>query len=200
MRNHIARTASCVFVCLIGFTLAAGATLRIDRFDAAIRMTEEGALHVIEELTVTFATPHHGIERFIPVRYRNEINGVITTIDLEILNVQMDNTTVPLESRRSGSDRLLRIGDPDRTLLGTHVYRIEYRVLRALLFHDETVQLYWNVTGNEWSISDRFRGRNGHASLLGLAGGRGHHVICVDLRQRVARCPGQSVGRRRFRI
>ena len=147
MRKGIA-TALLVLVAAV----TACASLRIDLFDAEIRLDEEGLLHVTETLTVTFFTPHHGIEREIPVSYRNESTGGNVAIDLRIESVTVNDGSVPLLSQRRGSDRVLRIGDPDRTISGTHVYRISYTVGRALLFHDDYLQLYWNVTGNDWRI------------------------------------------------
>ena len=67
----------------------------------------------------------------------------------------MDGASVPVKVYGSGRDRVLRIGDPDKTITGTHVYRIEYTASRALVFHDNYLQLYWNVTGTEWEIPIR---------------------------------------------
>ena len=132
--------------------VTANASLRVDLFDAEIRLDDDGLLHVTETLTVTFFTPHHGIEREIPVSYRNDATGGNVTIDLRIETVTLNDGPVPLLSQRRGSDRYLRIGDPDRTLTGTHIYEISYTVGRAILFHDDYLQLYWNVTGNDWRI------------------------------------------------
>ena len=38
------------------------------------------------------------------------------------------------------------------TVTGTHTYTICYSVNRALLFKEDYIQLYWNVTGNKWTI------------------------------------------------
>ena len=59
---------------------------------------------------------------------------------------------MPVRSTRRGRLRHLRIGDPERTIAGTHTYRISYIVDRVLLFHDDYLQLYWNVTGNDWRV------------------------------------------------
>ncbi len=137
---------------LVLFGVTVSATLRIDRFDATIDLDENGILHVTERLAVVFYSPHHGIEREIPVSYRNPNTKTRTTIDLDLVEVTLDDRSVPFTQRRKGSDIVLRIGDPDRRITGTHVYTMVYTVGRAILFHEDYLQVYWNVTGNEWRI------------------------------------------------
>jgi hypothetical protein len=141
-----------IAILLVGF--AASATLYIQNFDAAIELTPTGELRVAETLTVVFLTEHHGIERFIPVSYRTPL-GTRVTMDLRKGEVTLDGQTVPVQTSRSRGRQVLRIGDPDTTLTGTHVYRIAYSAGRALVFHDDYLQLYWNVTGNDWQIPIR---------------------------------------------
>ena len=148
------RSALAALVLAVALGASAGATLYVQSFDAVIDLTSAGDLEVVETLTVVFVTPHHGIERDIPVSYRTSL-GTRVTIDLALEEIALDGATVPYVSRRSGADQYLRIGDPDRTITGTHAYRIAYTVRRALLFHDSYLQLYWNVTGNDWEIPIR---------------------------------------------
>jgi len=146
------RIAAFALLAVILFASAASATLRIDRFDAEISIDDEGRLHVIERIAVIFYTPHHGIEREIPVSYRDPGSAERVTIDLDLVGITMDGRPVQYTQRRSGSDIVFRIGDPDRTITGTYTYEIAYTVDRAVLFHDDYLQVYWNVTGNEWRI------------------------------------------------
>ena len=127
------------------------ASLQIDRFDVAIVLDASGVLHVTEELIVTFHTSHHGIEREIPVSYRDPRGGNVT-IDLDVDRIALDGGPVPYTARHVGRELRLRIGDPDRTITGTYAYTIAYSVERAIVFHDDYLQLYWNVTGNDWRI------------------------------------------------
>ncbi len=125
--------------------------LTIDRFDTEITVHTDGAIAVTERIAVTFHTPHHGIEREIPFSYRDPRGGRVT-IDLDIERIALDSGPVLYTSRRSGGDLVLRIGDPDRTITGSYLYTIGYTVGRAILFHDDYLQLYWNVTGNAWRV------------------------------------------------
>ena len=54
-------------VALLAIGSSALASLEIKRFDATIDVDPSGTLRVTEEITVTFFTQHHGIEREIPV-------------------------------------------------------------------------------------------------------------------------------------
>ncbi|MCK4356388.1 DUF2207 domain-containing protein, partial [Candidatus Bipolaricaulota bacterium] len=139
------------FVLLIGVSLLASASLRITDFAAQIVLDDEGTLHVEERLDVTFYSPHHGIERWIPVAYKR-FTGENITISLKVISATQDEGSVQYTTRRSGRNILVRIGDPDRTITGTHTYTLSYTVDRALLFRDDYIQLYWNVTGNDWAI------------------------------------------------
>jgi uncharacterized membrane protein YgcG len=147
------RKASVLFVLFFtlisGVSLLASASLRITDFAVQIVLDEEGTLHVEEKLDVDFYSPHHGIERWIPVAYKR-FTGENITVSLKVASVTQDGGSVPYTTRRSGQNILVRIGDPNRTITGAHTYTIVYTVDRALLFHDDYIQLYWNVTGNEW--------------------------------------------------
>lgn len=145
------RKAFVLFVLLIGVSLLASASLRITDFAAQIVLDEEGTLHIEERLDVDFYSPHHGIECWIPVSYRRP-TGENITIDLKVISVAQDGGRIPYTTRRSGRDILIRIGDPNRTITGAHTYTICYIVDRAILFRDDYIQLYWNVTGNDWQI------------------------------------------------
>jgi|AntAceMinimDraft_16_1070373.scaffolds.fasta_scaffold09105_2 uncharacterized membrane protein YgcG len=136
---------------LLFISAAASATLRITAFDAQITLDTQGILHIEETLNVDFYSPHHGIERWIPVSYRRP-TGENITISLKVITATQDGGSAQYTTSRSGRNILVRIGDPNRTITGTHTYTIRYNVDRALLFHDDYIQLYWNVTGNEWAI------------------------------------------------
>lgn len=131
---------------------SASASLRITEFIAEIEVLSTGEITVSETLDVLFYTPHHGIYREIPVSYRRP-TGENLTIGLKIMSVTSDDSAVPYTTRRSGRNLVIRIGDPDREISGEHTYAIGYTVDRALLFNNENyIQLYWNVTGNDWQI------------------------------------------------
>ncbi|HUT86576.1 MAG TPA: DUF2207 domain-containing protein, partial [Candidatus Heimdallarchaeota archaeon] len=146
------RKAFFALLFVFGVVVCAGASLRITEFAAQIEVLSTGELSINERLDVLFYTPHHGIYREIPVSYRRP-TGENITIDFDVTAVLMDDGSVPYTTKRSGRNLVIRIGDPDRTISGAHSYTIRYTVDRALLFNNEDyIQIYWNVTGNDWQI------------------------------------------------
>ncbi|MEW5826703.1 MAG: DUF2207 domain-containing protein [Candidatus Bipolaricaulota bacterium] len=132
----------------------ASGTLYVDSFHADLELSSAGELRVVETITVAYLSPHHGIERWIPASYRTSI-GTRVTIDLEVVSVTMDGRPVPSSRRTSSGNLVLRIGDAALTVIDTHTYEIEYTASRVLLFRDDYLQLYWNVTGTEWELPIR---------------------------------------------
>jgi len=146
------RRALAFLLVLLSVTVVVSASLRITEFRVKIDALETGELAVSERLDVDFYTPHHGIIREIPYSYRRSA-GERLTVDLDLVSISHNEGTVPYTTRRSGGTLILRIGDPNKTVSGTHTYTICYKVNRALLFNNEDyIQLYWNVTGNDWQI------------------------------------------------
>jgi len=149
--RRVAGILSATLVLLATFALLATATLRIEDYSVEIDVESSGELLVSEQITVRFRTPHHGIERSISISGRTPF-GKTVKIDLRLEEILMNGVPVPYTASTRGSNRYFRIGDPDRTITGAHEYTIRYRVNRALLFAENAVRLYWNVTGNEWDI------------------------------------------------
>lgn len=140
---------------LAAATLALGAAdaaawdFTIDAFDAELDLRPDGDLEVAETITVRFLAPRHGIYREIPVRY--EVGAHQYALRFRLLGVEDgEGRARPTETSHRRNYVHLRIGDPDRTVQGVQVYRIRYRVGRAVLFRDDHCVLRWNATGTEW--------------------------------------------------
>lgn len=152
--RHQARLAVPAVGILLACTLLAlpaWASLRIEDFAVEIRVESTGDLLVTEQISVRFLTPYRGIERFIPIAGRTPW-GTSVRMALRLLDVQKDGMPVLHSARRRGTAYVLRIGDPNRTITGLHIYTVQYRASRVFLFSDDSVRLYWNVTGNDWEI------------------------------------------------
>ncbi|MBN1694759.1 DUF2207 domain-containing protein [candidate division WOR-3 bacterium] len=128
-------------------------SLYIQLFDSEIRLNKDGSLNIKEKITVNYDGGfHHGIYRDIPL----ELKGIAGNFSLgfKVDEVLMDGKDVPVKktTRRygGGKDLRLRIGDPDRTISGIHVYTIEYSAVLGARYFKEWDELYWNVTGNRW--------------------------------------------------
>lgn len=139
------------FCLCFAFSLEALGSLRIDEFVVDVQIEATGDLLITEQIAVHFLTPHRGIERWVPISGKTRW-GTSARLAVTLLSVEKDGAPVPYTSRTRGANLLIRIGDPDVSLVGHHVYTLTYRARRALLFPEDSVRLYWNVTGNDWDI------------------------------------------------
>lgn len=125
---------------------------RIAAYDVAVEVARSGRLHVVETIDYEFTSPRHGILRKIPDRFRHD-----ATYDRHypISNVRVTGSPgTPLRTKleRDGGYRVIRVGDPDRTITGRHRYVITYDVDGALNRFEGHDELYWNVIGSEWLV------------------------------------------------
>ncbi len=123
----------------------------ITNYASTIQVHQDASIEVHEDLTVRFTAPRHGIYRFIPVVYNR--NGNQFTIDLKLLGITTTGGQyVPYKQERQGRDYFLKIGSPNKTFIGLQQYHIHYTVRRAVNFFTDGPEVYWNVTGNEWTM------------------------------------------------
>lgn len=135
------------------FSSAQAGEERIVDFRARLEVEADGDLVVQETITYDFgAEQRHGILRHIPVRLRHD-----GTHDRRypISDVTVSSETAPdsVSLEDAGNDLRMRVGDADRTVTGAHTYVLRYRVEGALNRFDDHVELYWNVTGDDWPVS-----------------------------------------------
>jgi uncharacterized membrane protein YgcG len=128
-------------------------SLYIQLFDSEIKLNEDGSLDIKEEITVNFdGGYYHGIYRDIPLELRGTIGNY--SLGFEVHSVLMDGNSVSVKQSKNrygdGTDLRIRIGDPDRTITGIHIYTIEYSAALGARYFDDWDELYWNVTGNRW--------------------------------------------------
>ena len=125
----------------------------IESFDSNIIINKDGTIDVKETIVYDFDNlQKHGIYREIPFiktnqdgkKYRLEINN-ISVVDENGSNYQY-------QILKENNNIRLKIGDPNRTITGEHSYLISYKVSGALTYFSDHDELYWNVTGNEWTV------------------------------------------------
>jgi uncharacterized membrane protein YgcG len=128
----------------------------IERFDSQIQIRADGSLAITESIDVDFGSQlKHGIFRYIPVRYHlDDRNDRV--YDLRFRSVaDASGRAWKYETSDAGPNKVIKIGDPDRTISGRQSYRIAYDVsgvLNAFADHDE---LFWNVNGGDWPVRTR---------------------------------------------
>jgi hypothetical protein len=140
--------------------------IRIRDFTALLAVHPSGSLDVIEEITFHFTGQWNGILRDLSLQH-NTAQGRKTKLDVELVGIT-DRLNQPLrveEEKTNAWTKRFRIWIPgavnaDRTIL------IKYRVRNAIRFYfasgkaDAFDELYWNVTGNSWTMPiDRVHAR-----------------------------------------
>jgi hypothetical protein len=132
---------------------AQASTERISSYDVEMTIAPDGTLAVHEEIVYDFGTnERHGIQRDLVVEERYD-GDHDRRYDIDITNVSTSpGTPDAVQLSDNGNFRRVRIGDPDRTINGSHTYAIDYTVEGALLPFDDHDELYWDAVGHEWSV------------------------------------------------
>ena len=127
----------------------------IARNDVELQIEADGGLLVTETITAEFEVARHGIIRVIPVRYSARWHQY--ALRFHLLKVT-DGQGRRYRTRVKYQDNAvrIRIGDPDRTLRGRQLYRIVYRVEKALLWEDDRVKV-WELVLEPGEASDLHR-------------------------------------------
>ncbi|HJP67134.1 MAG TPA: DUF2207 domain-containing protein [Actinomycetota bacterium] len=125
---------------------------RIRSYHVDLQVESSGALVVTERIEYDFdGTFRHGIFRDIPLRVTyDDRNDRVYPVD--VLSVRgSPGTPVQYEVEHTNITRI-KIGDPDRTISGVHVYTIVYRVRGTLNGFSDHDELYWNAVGTYWDV------------------------------------------------
>jgi len=126
----------------------------ITEFKSDIAVAANGTLSIDETIAVIARGDRitHGIYRDFPTHYTDK-SGNRVHVRFDVTSVQMDghNETYTTESITDGVR--VKIGDKDIDVpFGKHVYKLSYVTSRQIGFFAKYDELYWNVTGNEWSF------------------------------------------------
>ncbi len=105
----------------------------------------QGQLHIVETIDLTFNSYNHGILRAIPDRYKNH------SLQLHVNQIKMETgAIVGYTTYGSNGNTVLKIGDPNNTITGTHRYTIDYTLHNVISFYKDHDELYWDVNGDQW--------------------------------------------------
>lgn len=155
---------SLIFICalVVGVFLIGRAAHAEEITSFSVRLTTDAdaVLDVEETIVYDFGSEeHHGIFRTITTQY--ERSGLNYRTRLHVVSVAEHASgsetfaDVPHTLSSENGNAVLRIGDPDVTVTGLHTYRLRYRMERAINWFDGEPEVYWNVTGTEWTVPIR---------------------------------------------
>ncbi len=124
----------------------------IHSFDVNIAAHKNGEMDIIETINYDFEDLYkHGIYRYIPLY--SKVGDLYRVIKIKNINILRDEKKEKFTVSKNKEQIYFKIGDVDKTINGTHVYKILYTVENGIGSnfpnHDE---IYWNVTGNNWQV------------------------------------------------
>ena len=139
----------------LAWVSTAGAEEVIRSYASDVRLAADGAVHVIETITVRAEgrSIRRGIFRDIPTVLVND-DGSKVYSNLTINAVKRGGKAEPYHTEGIENGLRIYIGDADVMLRtpSDQIYTIDYtmtRMGRRFADHDE---LYWNATGNYWEF------------------------------------------------
>jgi uncharacterized membrane protein len=127
----------------------------VKSFDSNVNLNKDGTIDVKETIVYDFADlQKHGIYRDIPFIKTNQ-DGKKYKLEFTDFSVQDENENDYRFTISSINEKFtrLKIGDADRLVTGVHIYIIKYKVSGAMAYFSDHDELYWNATGNEWTVS-----------------------------------------------
>ncbi len=130
----------------------------INRFDVTMTVAPDGLLTVHESIAYNFGTQaRHGIFRDFVERETYGTDGRYERLyRVNVKRVTVDGAPAPTKTstkKATGAQYLdVRIGDPDRTISGTHTYAIDYTVRGGLMTFPDHDELYWDAIGLQWPV------------------------------------------------
>lgn len=127
---------------------------RINLFASDIAVQANGDLVVTERIRVTShgREIRRGIVRDFPTVYRTD-DGLTVRVGMRVASVTRDGQIEPYSESRIANGVRIRMGQADVLLdRGVHEYVIRYRTTRQIGFFDTFDELYWNVTGSDWTF------------------------------------------------
>lgn len=133
---------------------------RILHFDQTIQVQENGALLVVEEISIYNGKDEQnnnpikrGITRDFPTVYYNQL-GLRHLIPFSLRSVKRNGENEAYHTEKLRNGMRIFLGSADQFLsTGIHHYRIEYQTNHQLIFHENKDELYWNVNGTGWLLS-----------------------------------------------
>ena len=138
-----------IIVLAVGISCLFAVDYRITDYEVTIDIGNNAVHHIVEEITVYFEGPHHGIVREIPVEYL-DYNGKTVA--------KVKNLTCS-EKYTTGYDNgylVMQIGRSNRTVTGKVTYTISYDYDLGEDFNEGYDEFYMNLIGTEWECPIEF--------------------------------------------
>ena len=124
----------------------------IHSYDVNIEAKKNGEMDIVETINYDFEDLYrHGIYRYIPLY--SKVGDLYRVIKIKNIKIQRDGANEKFTVSKNKEQVYFKIGDPDKTINGQHLYKISYTVENGIGSnfegHDE---IYWNITGSNWQV------------------------------------------------
>lgn len=120
----------------------------LESYDVNINVLENNTLEITEKISAYFNVDQHGIFRKIPeTNYIQRADGSTDFVDAKVKNVSVSES---YDADTEDNYYVIRIGDEDRTVLGSHDYTISYSYVMGKDIGEGFDELYFNIIGSEW--------------------------------------------------
>jgi hypothetical protein len=127
----------------------------IDNFKSDITIQKSGIVRITERIDADFGqTKKHGIYRYIPVGYRTSDDQTLT-LEITVLSVTDGKKSIPYTTEYSNGNAKIQIGEANKLVSGKQIYLINYTIRGVLREFTGFDELYWNVTGDKWTVPIR---------------------------------------------
>ena len=122
-------------------------------YDSDITVNRDSTLLLRETIKVSTVGPQKHVElhRDVPTRYHDRF-GNPYTIHLEVISLQCDARPAEFRLRKYPNGLSIYLGGGSELVSAEHSYELAYTVDRGLGFFPEYDELYWNVTGDWWTL------------------------------------------------
>jgi uncharacterized membrane protein YgcG len=143
---------------VVGARSPVGAQVAVEQvvsLDIDITVNADGSADFVEHIDYDFgANERHGIYRDLRVKQRfdgtHDRTYPLQVVEVAAVDAPADYVIIDGDD---AGDTRIRIGDPDVTITGRHLYTIRYRLAGVVNELDAvTDELYWNVTGDDWEV------------------------------------------------
>jgi hypothetical protein len=138
----------------LAIAVPAQAEERITSFVSDVTVNADASLLVRETIVVAAEGRKikRGILRDFPTTYTDR-TGQRVRVGFAVESVSRDGRAEPYVLEDLSNGTRIRIGEKNVLLEpGLHRYEISYRTTRQIGFFTDFDELYWNVTGNGWTL------------------------------------------------
>ena len=120
----------------------------LDSYDINMVVNEDNTFDITEKIGAYFNVPKHGIFRKIPLK--NEVVRLDGTKSYNRAKISGVMVSEQFTAYNENGNKVVKIGDPDRTLTGAKHYTISYNYNIGKDTGKGYDDLYFNLIGNDW--------------------------------------------------